>query len=274
MNEPHVSATAASGDSPVETSQYTLHLFSPKRHDICLITPVLNEGERIRRQLLAMQPYKEMVDIIIADGGSKDHSLALDYVRDKVRGLMVCKHCPSRLSSQYGHAMQYALDEGYQGIIMVDGNGKDGMDAIPGFVRALKDGYDMVQGSRFMKGGRHENTPIDRLWGTRLIFNPIMWVGSGYLYSDAINGFKAVSRRYLLDERLQPFHDRYYCYGLQYHLNCAARKLGYRVTEVPVARLYPKSEPTPTKIHGLRGRVLVVWELLKVITGCYRAPRK
>jgi len=244
-------------------------MFAPKRHNVCVIVGVLNEGERIRRQLLAMQPYTDSVDILVADGGSTDGALPVDYVQDKIRGLIVCTHGKSGLSGQYSAAMQVVLDEGYEGIIMVDGNGKDGMDAIPRFLRALEEKYDFVQGSRFMPGGQHENTPIDRMVGIFFIFNPVMRLASGYRFTDAINGFKAVSRRYLLDQRLQPFHHRYYCYGIQYYLTCFAPKLGYRVTEVPVARNYPVGEAVPTKIRGLSGRLLILWELFQMMTGVY-----
>src|SRR5260364_264564 len=52
-----------------------------------------------------------------------------------------------------------ALDQGYQGIVTIDGNDKDDPQAIPRFIGALKDGVDFVQASRFIPEGIAENTP-------------------------------------------------------------------------------------------------------------------
>lgn len=255
--------------NPARAPGYDVKIFAPKQHDFCVIIAVLNEGERIRSQLLAMQPYRNAADILITDGGSTDGALPDDFISDKIRGLFICGQRPSLLSSQYAIAMQYALQEGYKGIIMMDGNGKDNPEAIPAFIQALQEGYGLVQGSRFMQGGRHENTPFDRVFGIRLIFNPIMRLVSGFPYTDSINGFKAVNCTYLMDEKLQPFHERYYCYGLQYYLTFMAPRLGFRVKEIPVTRSYPRAVPTPTKIRGLKGRLMILWELLNTITGAY-----
>src|SRR5450759_2420133 len=64
--------------------------------------------------------------------------------------------------------------EGYQGIIAVDGNGKDGVEAIDAFVEKLQAGFDYVQGSRYIAGGRAINTPIDRKIGGRFIHAPLL----------------------------------------------------------------------------------------------------
>ena len=60
-------------------------------------------------------------------------------------------------------AFAWALREGYEGVIVIDGNGKDDIRRDPAIRRELDDGYDHVQGSRFIPGGRAENTPFSRL---------------------------------------------------------------------------------------------------------------
>ncbi|OYV06283.1 MAG: glycosyl transferase family 2, partial [Verrucomicrobiales bacterium VVV1] len=44
-----------------------------KRWAICVF--VINEGEKIRKQVAAMSAYAPLVDVIVADGGSTDGSL-------------------------------------------------------------------------------------------------------------------------------------------------------------------------------------------------------
>lgn len=44
------------------------------------------------------------------------------------------------------------LDQGYEGIVTIDGNDKDDPVAIPQFIEALRQGFDFVQASRFISG--------------------------------------------------------------------------------------------------------------------------
>lgn len=244
------------------------HIFAPRLHRYCAIVGVLNEGDKFRSQLARMQPYRDRLDIVIADGGSTDGATTPDYLQDKATALLV-KTGPGFLSTQYRIALHFALTQGYDGMIMVDGHGKDGMTALPKFIEALNAGHDMVQGSRFIRGGQHARTPIDRILAIRLIFNPLMALASGFPYTDATNGFKAVSRAYLLDPRVHPFRPVFKKYNLQYYLNYRAPRLRLKVCEIPVVRLYPKTGKTPTKISGLAGRLDILKELFLTISGAY-----
>lgn len=84
-------------------------------------------------------------------------------------------------------------------MITIDGNGKDGVESIPRFVELLNDGYDFIQGSRFVAGGKFENTPLDRYLGIRLFIAPLMSFASGFRFTDPTNGFKGLSRELLSD---------------------------------------------------------------------------
>src|SRR5690606_15134684 len=126
------------------------------------------------------------------------------------------------------------------------GNGKDGLDAIASFVAKLDDGYDYVQGSRYIAGGRAINTPLDRYLAGRLIHAPIVSLASGQRFTDTTNGFRAYSRRALLDPRVQPFRSLFEVYSLLFYLSIRIPKLGYRAIEIPVERSYPPKGKTPT----------------------------
>jgi glycosyltransferase involved in cell wall biosynthesis len=238
--------------------------FTPRRRDIALCVFVLNEGERIRRQLSAMPPHCRDVDLIVADGGSTDGALDTDFLRDcSVRSLLA-KTGPGRLSAQMRMALAWCLVEGYRGVIVMDGNDKDDPAAIGRFVAARRAGVDHVQGSRFRPGGRGINTPWSRWLGLRFVHAPALSVAAGRSYSDTTNGFRAYSRRLLLDPRVAPFRDCFNGYELHYYLAIRAARLGYRVREVPVVRAYPRGAPAPTKIHGWRGH----FGVLKALWSC------
>lgn len=243
--------------------------FFPKRAKYCVCVLVLNEGERIRRELVKMASLAGAVDIIVADGGSTDGSLDFDFLRKNgVRTLLV-KKSPGFLGSQVRMALAYAAEEGYQGFITVDGNDKDDTSAILNFVKHLNMGYDHVQGSRFIAGGKETNTPFSRKWGVKLLHAPLISLAAHFRYTDTTNSFTAYSRKFILDPEVNPFRDIFSRYGLHYYLAIRAPRLGYRAIEIPVAREYPKSGPVPTKISFIRGNFDVLKTLIKCCLGWY-----
>lgn len=244
-----------------------VHVLHERRHKYALVIPVLNEGERIRRQLSRIAEVQPSVDVVIADGGSTDGSLALEFLNAVGCRALLVKTGPGRLSAQLRMAYAWLLDEGYQGVITVDGNGKDGVEAVDAFVAKLDAGFDYIQGSRYAPGGRAINTPMDRKIAGRLIHAPLLSLAGRHWLSDTTNGFRAYSARYLLDPRVAPFRDVFERYALLFYLSVRAGQLGYRVVEIPVTRAYPENEKTPTKISGFRGRIDMMKELLAVVFG-------
>jgi dolichol-phosphate mannosyltransferase len=230
---------------------------------------VINEGEEIRRELEQIAALHLNLDVIIADGGSTDGSLDVEFLRGVgVRALLV-KTGPGKLGAQLRVGYAFALDEGYGGIITIDGNGRDGVEALPRFMTALDQGYDYVQGSRYLPGGCGINTPLLRHIAGRLIHAPILSLAAHHWYTDTTNGFRAYSSAYLADTRVRPFRAAFDGYSLLFYLTVRASRLGFRTTEIPVERHYASSGPARTKIAGVRGYLDMMGELLSVALGCY-----
>lgn len=258
-------------DTAWQVPEFALTALRDKRSPYCLCIPVINEGQRIQRQLERLQEsgVTGMVDVLLADGGSTDGSLAPELLaRTGVRALLV-KQGPGKLSAQLRIAYAYGLVEGYEGVLTMDGNGKDGVEAVPQFVEALRQGFDLVQGSRYLPGGAAVNTPLSRHLALRYIHAPVMRWSSGFPYTDTTNGFRAYSRRLLLDPRVQPFRSVFNSYELLAYLSVRAPQLGFKVTEVPVHRKYPLSGKVPTKISPLRGNLRILRILATAAAGRY-----
>lgn len=250
-----------------EIPHHTIAELSPKKSRYCICIPVINEGKKIQKQLDRMQEISQTIDVVIADGGSTDNSVDPHRLSEfGVRTLLV-KQDTGKLSAQLRMAFAYALQQGYEGIITIDGNNKDDPSAIPEFARSLDQGFDHIQGSRFIPGGNAVNTPIERLIGIKFVHAPLISLAAGCRYTDTTNGFRAYSRRFLLDERVAPFRSVFSAYELHYYLAIRAAKLGYKVQEIPVTRIYPNSGPTPTKISPIKGNILVMATLLKACVG-------
>ncbi|MDP1666729.1 MAG: glycosyltransferase family 2 protein [Methylobacter sp.] len=248
-------------------------LWLGRQHPWCVVIPVVNEGERIKNLLSRMAILKidDITDIIIVDGGSTDGSLEPESLQQKgVRGLLV-KTGPGKLSAQLRCAYAFALDQDYEGIVTIDGNDKDDPEAIPRFIEALKQGVDFVQASRFIEGGMAENTPKLRDFAIRFIHAPMLSLFSGFRWTDTTQGFRAYSRKMLLDPKIAVFRDVFMTYELLAYLSYRAPKLGYRCLELPSIRQYPKGE-VPTKISSINGNLSVLQVLIQACFGEYNPP--
>ncbi len=249
---------------------FDTRLWVGRKHPWCVMIPVINEGERINSQLSKMAALNidGIADIIIIDGGSTDGSLGLEPLQQQgVRGLLV-KTGPGKLSAQLRCGYAFALDQGYEGIVSIDGNDKDDPEAIRRFIDALKQGVDFVQASRFIAGGVAENTPKSRDFAIRFIHAPMLSLFSGFRWTDTTQGFRAYSRKMLLDTKIALFRDLFMTYELLAYLSYRAPKLGYRCLELPTTRRYPKGE-VPTKISSVKGNLSLLQVLFRACFGSY-----
>ena len=174
---------------------------------------------------------------------------------------LLVKKDEGRQGAQLRMGIWWALRRGYKGIITIDGNNKDSIEDVPRFVEKLEEGYDLVQGSRFIKGGRAVNTPIVRLAAVRLLHAPVISLTARKHFTDSTNAFRGYSARYLTDERVQPLREVFVTYELLAYLSVRASQIGMKVCEVPVTRRYPKKGKTPTKISFFKGN----FELIKIL---------
>lgn len=242
--------------------------FSNKpRPDTCVIICVTNEGERLLNELKKLDQYPHLVDLIIVDKKSLDGSTAKSALTKFHIRCLITYTGPGFLGSQLRLGLQYAKDHNYKYIISLDGNDKDGIDAIPKFIKKLSTGYDFVQGSRFLPGGQYKNTPIDRILAIKFLALPIIRLASNFSYTDPVNGFKGFRSELLSDSRLNLFRPIFSTYNIQYYLTIKAPTLGYAVTEIPVSRNYPPTKTVPTKIKSISAKLAVLKDIISVSLG-------
>ncbi|PLR90769.1 glycosyltransferase family 2 protein [Bacillus sp. T33-2] len=245
------------------------HEMKQKTSKYCIIIPIINEGERIIKQLTKMKSFSNDIDLVIVDGGSTDGSTNINLLQSMGVRTLIVKKDKGKLSSQLRIGYAYALKQGYEGIITIDGNDKDDVNAIPIFINELESGFDFIQGSRYIKGGKAVNTPIIRDVAIKLIHAPIISLVAGFRYTDTTNGFRGYSRRYILDPRVNPFREIFDTYELLAYLSVRASQLGFQTKEVPVTRKYPDDGKVPTKINSFSGNLSLLMILVKLIMGSY-----
>jgi dolichol-phosphate mannosyltransferase len=255
-----------------EIPRHEIREFSPRKTRYCFCPVVYNEGDRFRRQLHEMSKNASLADILVAERRGNDGSTAPDFLQaNGVRALLTTDEAGGATAIRM--VFDYALREGYEGIVLIDGNGKDGVEALPRLLEQLEAGMDFVQASRFVCGGVHKNTPLLREIGIKFIVTPLLWLGGGFWYTDSTNGFRGYSRRFLEHPRVEPLRACFTRFNLQFYLSLMAPKLGLKLVEIPATRIYPDDGSTPTKVIGFKQNFLVLWEIVLTVCGKYAPPK-
>lgn len=246
--------------------------FNKKTSKYCICIPIINEGNKIIDQLKSSieNHIDKNYDIIICDGGSTDGSTEHNKLKNLNINTLLVKKGQGKQGAQLRMGFWWALKRGYEGIITVDGNNKDSMKSIDLFNKKLNEGYDFVQGSRYIKGGQAINTPFIRHIAVKLIHSPIISITAKHKFTDTTNAFRAYSKKYLSDPRVNPFRDIFITYELLAYLSVRASQLGYKVCEVPVTRRYPKNGKVPTKISFFKGNFDLIKILFKNLNGDFK----
>jgi len=243
-----------------EIPSYDILSFKEKQNRYAALVCTFNEGLRFRNQIRKMIPHAAgCFDVIIADGPSTDGSTDPEYLAQAGVSAIILPATGLGLSSAIRAALHFCLERGYEGIVMVDGHDKDDTSALGEFARNLDHGFDYVQASRFMPGGRAINTPLSRIVLIRLIHAPFFSLICCRRFTDTTNGFRAFSRRFIADDKVALFRDVFDQYELPYYMAWSACHYGFKVKEIPATRAYPEGNVIPTKIRSFRG----YWKMLK-----------
>jgi hypothetical protein len=157
------------------------------------IVPALNEAGMVARVIREIRRHAPGFDVLVVDDGSADATAA----EAEAEGAVVIRH-PYNLG--IGGAMQsgykYALANGYDVAVQVDGDGQHKPEYLPELLAALhttEEEADMVYGSRF-RGEPGYKVPIGRRIGN-LIFSLVLSAITRQRITDPTSGFRMTNRR-------------------------------------------------------------------------------
>ncbi|MDE3102612.1 MAG: glycosyltransferase family 2 protein [Chloroflexota bacterium] len=210
---------------------------------VAAVLPLLNEAGAaadLVRRMPAVVARTFVVDDGSTDGGP---DLAEQAGASVIR---LGRHCG------IGAAIRAGLDagraDGCDVVVVMAASGKDRPEEIPHLLAQIDEGFDYVQGSRFLDGGRSVNLPPLRgllIHGFTFLFRVL----TGFSGTDVTNGFRAYRLSLLDDPRVRVHQQWLDRYELEYYIHWKAITLGYRVVEVPVSKTYPARRRGYSKIR-------------------------
>jgi glycosyltransferase involved in cell wall biosynthesis len=157
------------------------------------VVPAYNEADTVASVIDSIREHVPQFDVVVVDDGSTDGTgEAARAARAQVLRL------PFNLG--IGGAVQagfvYALENGYDYVVQVDGDGQHRPEEIPKLMDAMKADplLDMVCGSRFLSKEHGYPAPISRRTGIHL-FAFLLSRLVGQRVSDPTSGFRLYNRR-------------------------------------------------------------------------------
>lgn len=201
---------------------------SSKNIDHCnvyVVIPVYNENDVIGGVLdeVEMAGFK---NIIIIDDGS-DNEIILN---NRKTNIILLRHAINRgKGAAVKTGIEMAKKMSAEIVVTTDGDGQHDPDDIKKMIEFLKDGFDVILGSRFIEK-KSKNIPF-----IRIIFNYIgnflTWLIYGLWVSDSQSGLRVYSKRAinLIDTRT----DRYE-YDSEIIREVARNKLKYKEVAISV----------------------------------------
>jgi glycosyltransferase involved in cell wall biosynthesis len=190
--------------------------------------PVYNEERHLHAVLARVRRYSP--NILVVNDGSTDRTAEL-LAREE--GLTVITHPTNRgygaaLISAFAHTLGQDVDV----LVTMDCDGQHEPGRIPVLLEAIHDA-DIVSGSRYLRSFRQDSAaPQDRRQINSQITTELN-ARFGLHLSDAFCGFKAYRR-----EALARLHITETGWGMPLQLWVQAARLGLRIKEVGVPRLY------------------------------------
>ncbi|MCU0252588.1 MAG: glycosyltransferase family 2 protein [Vicinamibacterales bacterium] len=148
-----------------------------------------NEASKIGRVIERFPPG--LVDrIVVVDDASTDETPKVAAEK----GAVILTHAQrSGAGAAIRTAIKYAMAEGFDVLVVLAGNDKDRPPEIERLLAPIAgDGYDFVQGSRYLKGGDFGNMPFYRQLATRYMHPLLFSLFVGRRFTDTTNGFRAI----------------------------------------------------------------------------------
>lgn len=200
-----------------------------------VIIPTYNEKENIERMVRKVFSLPEAFNLLIVDDGSPDGTAQIVKNLQKEFGTKL--HLLERkgklgLGTAYIAGFKYAIENKFDYIFEMDCDFSHNPDDLIHLFNACNTGgADLAIGSRYVKGGKVVNWPIDRIlmsYFASLYVRMILWIN----IHDTTAGFKCYKRKVLETINLDAI--KFIGYAFQIEMKYKVKKAGFKIKEVPI----------------------------------------
>ncbi len=230
-----------------------------------IVMPTFNERENLPQIVPEVLSKDPGIHVLIVDDNSPDGTgQVADELAAREERIHVM-HRPGKLGlgTAYIAGFKWALERDYEFIFEMDSDFSHNPDHIPEFLAAAKD-YDLVLGSRYLKGVTVVNWPMSRLL-LSYFANKYSRIITGLPFTDTTGGFKCYRKKVLQTIELDRITSE--GYSFQIETTFRAWRKGFKIGEIKIV-FTDRAEGT-SKMSGriIREAVWKVWwlRLLRIV---------
>lgn len=231
--------------------------------DKLVIIPTYNEKENVEKIIRKVCSLAGGFHVLIVDDGSPDGTA--DIVKSlqpefNHRLFLVERSGKLGLGTAYIFGFKWALERGYEYIFEMDADFSHNPDDLIRLYEACSAGADVAVGSRYVRGGKVQNWPWDRIFiskGGAMYTRIITWMP----VSDPTAGFVCYRRKVL--ETIPLDKVQFIGYAFQIEMKYRAWKLGFKIKEVPITFI-DRTEGVSKMSKGIvKEAIHGVWKMRK-----------
>lgn len=232
---------------------------------VSVIIPAYNEEKRIEKTLLSAHEYLSRqsyeYEIIVVSDGSSDGTVAtVNHQLPTINNLKL-------IDNKENHGKGWAVKQGMLGArgdyrLFMDADNSTSMDQIEGFLPYFSQGYDVVIGSRRIKGA---NIAVKQAWIRDFlggVFGLIVHMLVPLGVTDSQAGFKVFSKK--ATEAIFP-KQTIFRWAFDVEILAIARKMGFKIKEMPIK--WVNDAESKVKVGGM---IKMLFEVLRVRWNLWR----
>jgi dolichol-phosphate mannosyltransferase len=199
-----------------------------------VIIPTFNEIENVEAITRAIMNLNPSCDILFVDDHSPDGTAekVKSFMSEfKQRVFLEQRKTKLGLGTAYIHGFKWAITNNYDYVVEMDCDLSHNPNDLPRLLKACHEGYDLAIGSRYCKGGRIKNWPLNRIlmsYFASIYVRLILFIA----IKDTTAGFKCYKTEVLRKINLD--HIDFKGYAFQICMKYATIKHGFKVKEVPI----------------------------------------
>lgn len=227
-----------------------------------VIIPTFNEIENIEKIIRSVFSLPEQFHILIVDDGSPDGTG--DVVKQlqqtfKDQLFLIERSGKQGLGTAYIAGFKWSIERKYDYIFEMDADfSHNPVDLIRLYKSVHEDGNDVSIGSRYIKSGKVENWPLNRVfisYGASLYVRMITFMP----VKDCTAGFVCYKRNVL--ENINLDNIRFIGYAFQIEMKYRAWRKGFKLKEIPITFIDRKEGHSKMTKGIVKEAIFGVWKM-------------